>query len=65
MVAVGKTEEEDDEATAEDVAGAVTFLASDDAAYVAGTDPLVDVARTSVVQDDTLLYCQNNCYPYC
>ncbi|MFC4451443.1 SDR family NAD(P)-dependent oxidoreductase [Halorussus aquaticus] len=38
----------------EDVAGAVTYLASDDAAYVTGTSLLVDGGRTAVMQDDTL-----------
>jgi NAD(P)-dependent dehydrogenase (short-subunit alcohol dehydrogenase family) len=37
-----------------DVAGAVTFLASDDAAFVTGASLLVDGGRTAVMQDDTL-----------
>ncbi|MFC4550027.1 MULTISPECIES: SDR family NAD(P)-dependent oxidoreductase [Halorussus] len=40
--------------TPEDVAGAVTFLASDDAAFVTGANLLVDGGRTAVMQDDTL-----------
>jgi len=37
-----------------DVAGAVTFLASDDAAFITGESLLVDGGRTAVMQDDTL-----------
>jgi NAD(P)-dependent dehydrogenase (short-subunit alcohol dehydrogenase family) len=37
-----------------DVAGPVTFLASDDAAFVTGASLLVDGGRTAVMQDDTL-----------
>lgn len=40
--------------TPEDVAGAVAFLASDDAAFVTGTSLLVDGGRSAVMQDDTL-----------
>lgn len=38
----------------EDVAGVVAFLASDDAAFVNGTNILVDGGRSAVMQDDTL-----------
>ncbi len=38
----------------QDVAGAVAFLASDDAAFVTGTTLLVDGGRSAVMQDDTL-----------
>jgi NAD(P)-dependent dehydrogenase (short-subunit alcohol dehydrogenase family) len=38
----------------EDVADAVAFLASDDAAFVTGTSLLVDGGRGAVMQDDTL-----------
>jgi glucose 1-dehydrogenase len=38
----------------EDVAAAVAFLASDEAAFVTGTSLLVDGGRTAVMQDDTL-----------
>ncbi len=37
-----------------DVAGAVSFLASDDALFVTGTSLLVDGGRSAVLQDDTL-----------
>ena len=40
--------------TPTDVAGVVTFLASDDAAFVTGASLLVDGGRTAVMQDDTL-----------
>lgn len=39
----------------EDVAGVAAFLASDDAAFVTGSNLLVDSGRTAVMQDDTLL----------
>jgi NAD(P)-dependent dehydrogenase (short-subunit alcohol dehydrogenase family) len=38
----------------EDVASAVAFLASDDAAFINGTSLLVDGGRGAVLQDDTL-----------
>ncbi|WP_435361175.1 SDR family NAD(P)-dependent oxidoreductase [Haloarchaeobius sp. DFWS5] len=38
----------------EDVAGVVTFLASDDAGYVTGESVLVDGGRSQVMQDDML-----------
>lgn len=38
----------------EDIANAVTFLASDDAAFVTGTSLTVDGGRGAVMQDDTL-----------
>lgn len=38
----------------DDVAGAVTFLASEDAAFITGTSLLVDGGRTAVMQDNTL-----------
>ncbi len=37
-----------------DVAGAISFLASDDAAFVTGTTLLVDGGRGAVMQDDVL-----------
>ncbi|WP_254546010.1 SDR family NAD(P)-dependent oxidoreductase [Halomarina pelagica] len=40
--------------TPADVAGAVAFLASDDAAFVTGASLLVDGGRTAVMQDDAL-----------
>ncbi|KOX97690.1 MULTISPECIES: SDR family NAD(P)-dependent oxidoreductase [Halorubrum] len=40
--------------TPADVAGAVSFLASDDAAFVTGAALLVDGGRGAVMQDDTL-----------
>ncbi|SFR67766.1 SDR family NAD(P)-dependent oxidoreductase [Halogeometricum limi] len=40
--------------TPEDVAGVVSFLASDDAAFVTGANLLADGGRTAVMQDDTL-----------
>ncbi len=36
------------------IAGAVAFLASDDAAFVTGVSLLVDGGRSAVMQDDTL-----------
>jgi NAD(P)-dependent dehydrogenase (short-subunit alcohol dehydrogenase family) len=41
--------------TPDDVAGVVSFLASDDAAFITGADIVVDGGRTAVLQDDTLL----------
>jgi NAD(P)-dependent dehydrogenase (short-subunit alcohol dehydrogenase family) len=41
--------------TPEDVAGAVAFLASDDAAFVTGASILVDGGRSAVMQDDTFV----------
>jgi glucose 1-dehydrogenase len=38
----------------EDVAGAVAFLASNDAAFITGVSLLVDGGRSAVMQDDTL-----------
>ncbi|OTF10311.1 SDR family oxidoreductase [Halorubrum sp. SD690R] len=40
--------------TPADVAGAVSFLASEDAAFVTGAALLVDGGRSAVMQDDTL-----------
>ncbi|WP_237718899.1 SDR family NAD(P)-dependent oxidoreductase [Halogranum rubrum] len=40
--------------TPDDVAGVVSFLASDDAAFVTGSYVLADGGRTAVMQDDTL-----------
>ena len=40
--------------TPEDVAGAVAFVASDDAAFVTGSTITVDGGRTAVLQDDFL-----------
>jgi NAD(P)-dependent dehydrogenase (short-subunit alcohol dehydrogenase family) len=40
--------------TVADVAGAVSFLASEDAAFVTGSALLVDGGRGAVMQDDTL-----------
>jgi NAD(P)-dependent dehydrogenase (short-subunit alcohol dehydrogenase family) len=37
-----------------DVAGAVSFLASNDAAFISGSTLLVDGGRSAVMQDDTL-----------
>jgi len=37
-----------------DIAGVVTFLASDDAAFVTGASLLADGGRSTVMQDDTL-----------
>jgi NAD(P)-dependent dehydrogenase (short-subunit alcohol dehydrogenase family) len=39
--------------TPEDVAGTVSFLASDDAAFITGASILVDGGRTAVMQDHT------------
>jgi len=41
--------------TPEEVAGVVSFLASDDAAFITGADLVVDGGRTAVLQDNTLL----------
>ncbi|MDS0295705.1 SDR family NAD(P)-dependent oxidoreductase [Halogeometricum luteum] len=40
--------------TPDDIAGVVSFLASDDAAFVTGAHLLADGGRTAVMQDDTL-----------
>ncbi|ELZ28522.1 short-chain dehydrogenase/reductase SDR [Halogeometricum pallidum JCM 14848] len=40
--------------TPEDIAGVVSFLASDDAAFVTGAHLLADGGRAAVMQDDTL-----------
>ena len=40
--------------TPEDIAGVVSFLASDDAAFVTGAHLTADGGRTAVMQDDTL-----------
>lgn len=39
----------------EDIAGVVSFLVSDDAAFLTGSDIIVDGGRTAVLQDDSLL----------
>jgi NAD(P)-dependent dehydrogenase (short-subunit alcohol dehydrogenase family) len=39
----------------DDIAGVITFLASDDAAYVTGANLLADGGRTAVMQDDSFL----------
>ncbi|WP_276256573.1 SDR family NAD(P)-dependent oxidoreductase [Halomontanus rarus] len=39
----------------DDIAGVITFLASDDAAFVTGANLLADGGRTAVMQDDTLI----------
>ncbi len=46
--------------TPEDVAGVVAFLASEDAAFITGSNLLVDGGRAGVMQDDTLPdYCRD------